>query len=245
MDYNFTAKVEGEFDNIAEGKVKWNKEIASFYKSFHPTIEEVSGLRLEHKVGERVLGNEPSTGKPVSVKIGRFGPVVQIGKADDHERPRFASLQKNQTIDTITLEEALKLFELPRTLGTFEDVDVVVAVGRFGPYVKHGSSFVSIPKTLKPQDITIEEAIELIEAKRKEEANKVRKTFAEDPDMQVLNGRYGVYICYKGSNYKIPKGTDTENLTLEQCRAIVADEANAPKKTARATGARKKSSSKK
>ncbi|MGN0229313.1 MAG: type I DNA topoisomerase [Muribaculaceae bacterium] len=246
MDYNFTAKVEGEFDDIAEGKVKWNKEIANFYKTFHPTIEEVSGLRLEHKVGERMLGNDPATGKPVSVKIGRFGPVVQIGKADDNERPRFASLQKNQTIDSITLEEALKLFELPRTLGTFEDVDVVVAVGRFGPYVKHGNSFVSIPKTLQPQTISIEEAIDLIEAKRKEEANKVLKTFAEDADMQVLNGRYGVYICYKGSNYKIPKGTDTDNLTLEQCRAIVADEANAPKKKATRGGAtRKKAASKK
>ena len=246
MDYNFTAKVEGEFDDIAEGKVKWNKEIANFYKTFHPTIEEVSGLRLEHKVGERVLGNDPATGKPVSVKIGRFGPVVQIGKADDNERPRFASLQKNQTIDSITLEEALKLFELPRTLGTFEDVDVVVAVGRFGPYVKHGNQFVSIPKTLQPQTISIEEAIDLIEAKRKEEANKVLKTFAEDADMQVLNGRYGVYICYKGSNYKIPKGTDTDNLTLEQCRAIVADEANAPKKKAARGGAtRKKAAAKK
>ena len=140
----------------------------------------------------------------------------------------------------------MKLFELPRTLGTFEDVDVVVAVGRFGPYVKHGNQFVSIPKTLQPQTISIEEAIDLIEAKRKEEANKVLKTFAEDADMQVLNGRYGVYICYKGSNYKIPKGTDTDNLTLEQCRAIVADEANAPKKKAARGGAtRKKAAAKK
>ncbi len=241
MDYNFTAKVEGEFDNIAEGKVQWNKEIASFYKSFHPTIEEASKLRLEHKVGERILGSEPETGKPVSVKIGRYGPVVQIGKADDNERPRFASLQKNQSIDSITLEEALKLFDLPRTLGQHDGEDVVVAVGRFGPYLKHGKSFVSIPKTYQPQAISLEEAVELIVAKQQEDANKVLKTFDEDPDMQVLNGRYGVYICYKGANYKIPKGTDTSNMTLEQCREIVADEANVPKKKV----ARKKSTVKK
>lgn len=245
MDYNFTAKVEGEFDDIAEGKVKWNKEIAEFYKSFHPKIEEVSGLRLEHKVGERILGEEPGTGKPVSVKIGRFGPVVQIGKADDNDRPRFASLQKNQTIESITLEEALKLFELPRTLGEYEGATVTVAVGRFGPYVKHGNSFVSIPKTVTPQAITLDEAISLILAKRTEEANKVLKTFDEDADMQVLNGRYGVYIHYKGTNYKIPKGTDTANITLEQCRAIVADEANAPKKKPAARGAAAKASASK
>ena len=230
MDYNFTAKVEGEFDDIAEGKVKWNKEIDDFYKVFHPTIESTTKLRLEHKVGERILGTEPGTGRPVSVKIGRFGPVVQIGKADDEERPRFASLLKNQSIEDITLEEALKLFELPRQLGEYEGEEVTVAVGRFGPYVKVGKLFVSIPSTLTPQTITLEEAIDLIVAKREANANKVVKSFDEDPDMQVLNGRYGVYICYKKSNYKIPKGTDTANLTLEQCRAIVADEANAPKK---------------
>ena len=242
MDYNFTAKVEAEFDEIAEGKVKWNKEISDFYKMFHPTIESTSKLRLEHKVGERILGEEPGTGRPVSVKIGRFGPVVQIGKADDEERPRFASLQKNQSIEDITLEEALKLFELPRTLGEYEGEEVTVAVGRFGPYVKVGKLFVSIPSTLTPQAITLKQAIELIIAKREAAANKVLKTFDEEPEMQVLNGRYGVYICYKKANYKIPKGTDTAALTLEQCRAIVADEANAPKK--RTAGRRKATSSK-
>lgn len=230
MDYNFTAKVESEFDDIAEGKVKWNKEISDFYKDFHPTIESATKLRLEHKVGERILGTEPGTGRPVSVKIGRFGPVVQIGKADDEERPRFASLQKNQSIEDITLEEALKLFDLPRTLGEYEGEEVTVAVGRFGPYVKLGKLFVSIPSTFTPQTITLDDAISLIKAKREADANKVVKTFDEDPDMQVLNGRYGVYICYKKSNYKIPKGTDAKALTLEDCRAIVADEANAPKK---------------
>ena len=176
------------------------------------------------------MGEEPGTGRPVSVKIGRFGPVVQIGKADDEERPRFASLQKNQSIEDITLEEALKLFELPRTLGEYEGEEVTVAVGRFGPYVKVGKLFVSIPSTLTPQAITLEQAIELIIAKREAAANKVLKTFDEEPEMQVLNGRYGVYICYKKANYKIPKGTDAASLTLEQCKAIVADEANAAKK---------------
>ena len=230
MDYNFTAKVEAEFDDIAEGKVKWNKEISDFYKIFHPTIENATKLRLEHKVGERILGEEPSTGRPVSVKIGRFGPVVQIGSADDNERPRFASLQKNQSIENITLEEALKLFELPRTVGEFEGETIIAAIGKFGPYIKHGKTFVSIPSSTTPQAITLEQAIALINAKRNEAANKVLKTFDEDPDMQVLNGRFGVYICYKKANYKIPKGTDAASLTLEQCKAIVADEANAPKK---------------
>ena len=230
MDYNFTAKVEAEFDDIAEGKVKWNKEISDFYKMFHPTIENATKLRLAHKVGERILGEEPGTGRPVSVKIGRFGPVVQIGSADDSERPRFASLQKNQSIENITLEEALKLFELPRTVGEFEGETIIAAIGKFGPYIKHGKTFVSIPSSTTPQAITLEQAIALINAKRNEAANKVLKTFDEDPDMQVLNGRFGVYICYKKANYKIPKGTDAASLTLEQCKAIVADEANAPKK---------------
>lgn len=234
MDYNFTAKVEAEFDDIAEGKVKWNKEISDFYQMFHPTIENATKLRLEHKVGERVLGEEPGTGRPVSVKIGRFGPVVQIGRADDTERPRFASLQKNQSIESITLEDALKLFDLPRTVGEYEGETITAAIGRFGPYIKHGKAFVSIPSSSTPQTITLEQAIELINAKREAAANKVLKTFPEDPDMQVLNGRFGVYICYKKSNYKIPKGTDAASLTLEQCQAIVADEANAPKKRATA-----------
>lgn len=230
MDYNFTAKIESEFDEIAEGKMKWNDGISTFYNDFHPNVETVSQLRLEHKVGERVLGTDPTSGKPVSVKIGRFGPVVQIGSTTDEEKPRFASLLSTQSVSTITLAEALKLFELPRTLGEFEDAVVTVAVGRFGPYIKHANKFVSLPKDFVPQEVTLEEAVKLIVAKRDSEAQKVLKTFAEDADMQVLNGRYGVYICYKKQNYKIPKGTDTENLTLEQCRAIVADEANAPKK---------------
>ncbi|MBQ4008359.1 MAG: DNA topoisomerase I [Muribaculaceae bacterium] len=233
MDYNFTAKVEEEFDDIADGKKQWNSEISSFYKDFHPNIERVASLRLEHKVGERVLGTDPKTGKTVSVKIGRFGPLVQLGSTDEAEKPRFASLLKDQSVASITLDEALKLFELPRTLGAFEGVDVVVAVGRFGPYVKHGSKFVSIPASISPQELTLEQAQELIVEKRQSEAQKLIKSFDEDPAMQVLNGRYGAYISYNKQNYKIPAKYVAQELTLEQCREIVADEANASKKSVR------------
>ena len=229
LDYNFTAKVENEFDEIAEGKKKWNDEIKEFYKGFHPDIEKVSSLRLEHKVGERILGNDPATGKPVSVKIGRYGPLVQLGSTDDIEKPRFASLQKDQSVATITLEEALKLFEMPRTLGTFEGKEVVVAIGKYGPYIKHDGKFVSVPKDMSPYSITLDDATELIKEKRSSEAKKVLMTFDEEPDLQVMNGRFGAYIVYKKVNYKIPKKYDATNLTLADCRAIVSDEANASK----------------
>lgn len=239
MDYNFTARIEEEFDEVAEGKLKWNESIDKFYTKFHPNVDEVANLRLEHKVGERVLGNDPKTGKPVSVKIGRFGPLVQLGSTDDAEKPQFASLLKGQSVNSITLDEALKLFEMPRNLGTYEDVDVTVAIGRFGPYIKHGSKFVSIPKEMSPQSITLDEAVALIVQKRDEDAKKVVRKFDADPDMEILNGRYGVYIAYKKKNYKIPKGTDAAALTLEECLKIVADEANAPKKTVRKRTAKK------
>ena len=240
MDYNFTAEVEEEFDAVAEGKKRWNDSIARFYATFHPNVEEVAQLRLQHKVGERVLGTDPKTGRPVSVKIGRFGPLVQLGRADDTEKPLFASLLKGQSVATLTLEEALKLFEMPRHLGDFEGSEVVVAIGRFGPYVKHDGKFVSIPATLSPQSITLEEAGELIVKKRQDDAKKVVRQFAEDPEMLVLNGRFGVYISYKKSNYKIPKGTDPANLTLDDCRKIVADTANIPKKRKPRQASRKK-----
>ena len=243
MDYNFTATVEETFDKIAEGEEKWNDGIRNFYKTFHPDVEKVSNLRLEHKVGERVLGTDPKSGKPVSVKIGRFGPVVQLGSADDESKPQFASLNKEQSINSITLEEALKLFDLPRDLGEFEGSVVTVAVGRFGPYVKHAGKFVSIPKTFTPETITLEEAQQLILDKRDSEAKKVLRTFDEEPELEVLNGRFGVYIAYKKKNYKIPKGTDIDALTLAECMKIVEDEANAPKKKAvrrKATTAKKK-----
>ena len=245
MDYNFTAKVENEFDEVAKGNVEWNKEIADFYDGFHPSISKVSTLRLEHKVGERQLGNDPKTGLPVMVKIGRYGPLVQMGTADDKEKPRFASLQKGQSIESITLEEALKLFDLPRDLGEFEGAQVTIGVGHYGPYVKHNGKYVSIPKEVSPTAISLDEAVELIKAHRENEAKKVLKTFEEEPELMVLNGRYGPYIVYKKQNVKIPKGKDAASLTLEECRAIVADEANISKGTARKRASRASSSTKK
>ncbi|MCM1483993.1 MAG: type I DNA topoisomerase [Muribaculaceae bacterium] len=241
LDFNFTASVEQRFDEIAEGNTPWRREITDFYDVFHPEVVRADEMRLEHKVGERVLGTDPASGRPVSVKIGRFGPVVQIGDSSDTEKPHFASLRKDQSVFDITLEEALKLFELPRTLGTFEDKDVTVAVGRFGPYVKHAGKFVSIPKDIAPTAITLEQAIELIEAKRMADAQKIVKTFPDDADMQILNGRYGVYISYRNSNYKIPKTVaDPAALTLEECRAIVSEQDSKPKRTARRTTSSRK-----
>ena len=241
MDYNFTARVEDEFDEVAKGNVEWNKEIADFYDEFHPNINKVSSLRLEHKVGERILGNDPKTGLPVMVKIGRYGPLVQMGSADNEVKPRFASLQRGQSIETLTLEDAVKLFDLPRDLGEFEGAEVTIGVGHYGPYVKHNGKYASIPKDISPTAITLDEAVELIKAQREAEAKKVLKTFDEEPDLKVMNGRYGPYIVYKKQNVKIPKGKDAESLTLEECREIVSDESNISKGTAgrRASRARK------
>ena len=245
LDYNFTAKVENEFDEVAQGNVVWNKEIADFYQDFHPNISKVSSLRLEHKVGERLLGYDPKTGLPVMVKIGRYGPLVQMGSADNENKPRFASLQRGQSIETITLNEALKLFELPRELGVFEDMPLTVGVGHYGPYVKHGNKYASIPKDISPTQITIEQAIDLIKAQREAEAKKVIKTFDEEPDIKVMNGRYGPYIVYKKQNVKIPKGKDAESLTLEDCREIVADESNISKGGGRKRATRARATTKK
>lgn len=232
LDYNFTARIESKFDEIAEGKLAWTEEIKQFYDMFHPAVDKASTMRLEHKVGERFLGNDPATGRPVSVKIGRFGPLVQIGEGDQEHKPQFASLLKGQSVSTITLEEALKLFEFPRLIGEYEGKDVSVAIGRFGPYIRHDNKFTSIPKSLTPAEITIDEAISLIEAKRQQERQRIVKTFDEDPEMEILNGRYGVYISYKKSNYKIPKTiTDPASLTLEDCLGIIANEKNTTKKT--------------
>lgn len=225
LDYNFTALVEEKFDEIAEGKSEWHAEIGDFYDRFHPAVEAALNVRLEHKVGERVLGTDPATGKPVSVKIGRFGPLVQIGDADSEEKPRFASLLKGQSLATITLEEALELFAFPRVLGDFEGAEVSVAIGRFGPYIKHDNKFVSIPKNLAPEEVTLEQAVELIVNKRAEEANRELKTFDEEPDLKVLNGRYGPYISFNKANYKIPKSVaDPSALTLEECKEIIANQ---------------------
>ena len=240
LDYNFTARVEERFDDIAEGKLPWADEISEFYNMFHPVVDKTLNMRLEHKVGERMLGTDPATGEPVSVKIGRFGPLVQVGDGDGDSKPRFASLLKGQSVATITLDEALKLFEFPRELGTFEDADVTVAIGRFGPYVRHKGKFVSIPKDEAPASVGLERAIELILAKRESESKKVVKTFDEAPGTQILNGRFGVYIASDGANYKIPKTVaDPAALTLDEVREIIASQETKPK-TKRRTAAKKK-----
>jgi len=221
LDYNFTASVEKEFDEIAEGDKEWTSLMGDFYKEFHPSVEGALAVKSDHKVGERVLGVDPTSGKQVSVKIGRFGPVVQIGTADDEEKPRFAQMRKGYSMETITLEEALELFKLPRQVGEYEGKVVTIGVGRFGPYISHNSKYVSLPKGYDPMEVTYDEAIELIEAKRKSEAEKTIKTFTEEPELQILNGRYGPYIAYKKSNYKIPKGVVPQDLSLDACMDII------------------------
>lgn len=239
MDYNFTANVEKEFDDIAEGKEQWTDAMRLFYKDFHPMVEKAASLKGEHKVGERMLGKDPKTGKPVSVKIGRFGPMAQIGSAEDSVKPRFAQLKKNMSIETITLEEALELFKLPRTLGEYDGKEVMVGTGKFGPYIHYGKTYVSIPKTINPLEITLEEALDLLKDKEDNDAKKHLKKFEEEPDMEIMNGRYGPYIAYKGINYKIPKSIkDPASLTLEACKEIVAKEEQRKgmKETANAEG---------
>ncbi|MEY8485891.1 type I DNA topoisomerase [uncultured Parabacteroides sp.] len=234
LDYNFTASVEKEFDSVAEGELIWTEAIDKFYKIFHPIVEATAAVKTEHKVGERQLGIDPKSGNPVFVKIGRYGPVVQIGvaHADDKEapKPQFASLMKGQSIDTIKLEEALKLFDLPRTVGEYEGKVMVAAVGRFGPFIRHDGKFVSIPKDLNPLTITAEEAIALIDGKREKDEQRFIKKFEEDPEMEILKGRFGPYISYQKANYRIPKTvTDPTAMTLEDCKKIIAD---APEKAA-------------
>ena len=223
MDYNFTATVEQEFDDIAEGKISWKKMLKKFYNDFEPTVEKTIKTREKHKVGERMLGNDPATGKPVFVKIGRFGPVVQIGAADDNEKPRFAQLPSDKGMDSITLEEALEQFSLPKTLGQFEGSDVVVGVGRFGPYVAHNKKFYSLGKKENPIAVTLDKAIELIETKRKQEVDRHIKDFTEDAKLQVLNGRYGPYLAYDGKNYRLPKNMHAKaaQLTFDECMAVI------------------------
>lgn len=221
LDYNFTASVEKEFDEIAEGEVQWTSIMKTFYDQFHPSVEKTLSIKTEHKVGERILGEEPGTGKTVSVKIGRFGPVVQIGTVDDEEKPRFAQMKKGQSMETITLEEALELFKLPRIIGEYEGKTVSVGIGRFGPYIQHNKVYVSLPKTLDPMKVTLEEAEQLILEKRAKEAERHIKKFDEEPDMEILNGRYGPYIAYKGNNYKIPKDIVPQDLSLKSCLELV------------------------
>ena len=228
LDYAFTASIEKEFDEVAKGGKPWDGVIADFYEDFAPLIEQSMTEKQERKVGERILGTDPESGRQVSVKIGRFGPVVQVGLASDADKPRFAQLQKGQSIDTITLEEALELFALPRTLGVYEDTPVLVNVGRFGPYVQLGKQYVSLPTGIDPMTLTLEEGIGLIEKKRQFEQQRQIKTFADNPNIEVLNGRYGPYIAANGKNYKIPAGTDPTSLDLAACMAIIEKAAEKP-----------------
>ena len=221
MNYNFTAQVEKEFDDIAEGDKQWKSVISAFYEKFSPAVNNAMTLKNEHKVGERILGSDPISGKPVSVKIGRYGPIVQIGSAEDEDKPRFAQMKKGQTIETITLEEALELFRLPRTLGEFEGSTVSVGTGRFGPYIRHDKFYVSLGGVADPLTITLDEAVSLILNKRDSESKKVLKTFPGNSEIEVMNGRYGAYIAYQGSNYKIPKSTDPTTLTEDECMDII------------------------
>lgn len=238
MDYNFTASVEKQFDQIAEGKKDWEAILNKFYQTFHPVVEEANNSHSQQKAGSRVLGTDPASGRPVSVRIGRFGPVVQIGTAEDTEKPAFASMKKNQSMETITLEEALDLFKLPRNLGEFEENTVTIGVGRFGPYIRHNNKFVSLPKGVDPLEITLEEATQLILNKREADIKKVIKTFEEDPELQVLNGRFGPYITKDKVNYKIAKKLDAATLSYEDCLEIIASQPKEAKKSAFRAGAK-------
>ena len=223
MDYNFTAKVEQRFDEIAEGDSAWTEMMKDFYTTFEPVVEKTMNIRSEHRVGERQVGVEPSTGKPVFVKIGRFGPVVQIGSADDKEKPRFAQIPSDKSMESITLDDALELFKLPREIGIFEGEKVVIGTGRFGPYVLHHKKYVSLPKDADPMSITLDEAVTLIKNKRQQEQQRHIKLFLNDSKMEILNGRYGPYIAYDGANYRIPKPmiNDVSSMSYEQCMEIV------------------------
>ena len=223
MDYNFTAKVEHDFDKIAEGKEKWTSMMKGFYKSFEPVVDKTLNARQEHKAGERELGKDPKSGRPVFAKIGRFGPVVQIGSAEDSVKPQFAQLPSELSMETLTLEEALELFKLPRTVGTLEGADVVIGTGRFGPYILHKKKYTSLPKTVDPMAITLDEAVAFINEKRQQEEKRHLKTFEEDAKLEVIDGRYGPYLAYDGKNYRLPKNVHQRaaELSFDECMAII------------------------
>ena len=242
MDYNFTANVEKDFDHVAEGGMKWTDLIRGFYTDFDPEVERIMADNSGQKAGERILGTDPATGRTVSVRIGRYGPMVQVGTTDDEEKPRFATLRAEMSMATITLEQALDLFKLPRTLGDYEGKTVTIGVGRFGPYVHHDGKYATLGKEDDPLTVSLERAIALICAKREAEAKSHLKAFAEEPGMEVRTGRYGPYIAFEGKNYKIPKAKADEaaNLTLDECRAIIEAEKNKSAKPARRRTAAKK-----
>ncbi len=237
MDYNFTADIEKEFDEVAEGKIAWEGVVKKFYEGFEPLVEKSVNTHTEHKVGERMLGNDPKTGAPVTVKIGRFGPVVQMGSVATGQKPRFSQLATGQKLETITLEEALELFRLPRKLGTYEGEPITIGAGKYGPYVAHKGSYVSIPKGTDPMEVTFEQAVIMMHHKHQEEAERHLRTFEEDAELEVLNGRYGPYIAYKGKNFRLPKALHerAKELTYEECMEIIngqneRSEAKTPKR---------------
>ena len=223
MDYNFTAKVEQQFDKIAEGKKQWTSAIKEFYKDFGPEVEKTMNRRSEHKAGERILGTDPKSGQPVFVKIGRFGPVVQIGVADNEHKPQFSQLPAGKSMETITLEEALELFKLPRNIGEYEGSSVVIGTGRFGPYIQHNKKYVSLPKSEDPLSVTLETAIKLIEEKRQQELERHIKKFDEDKKLEIMNGRFGPYLVYDGKNYRLPKNMHAKaaELSYQQCMDVI------------------------
>ena len=237
MDYNFTADIEKEFDEVAEGKIAWEGVVKKFYEGFEPLVEKSVNTHTEHKVGERMLGNDPKTGAPVTVKIGRFGPVVQMGSVATGQKPRFSQLATGQKLETITLEEAIELFRLPRKLGTYEGEPITIGAGKYGPYVAHKGSYVSIPKGTDPMEVTFEQAVIMMHHKHQEEAERHLRTFEEDAELEVLNGRYGPYIAYKGKNFRLPKALHerAKELTYEECMEIIngqneRSEAKTPKR---------------
>ena len=223
MDYNFTADIEKEFDEIAKGKIAWEGVVKNFYEGFEPLVEKSVNTHTEHKVGERLLGKDPATGATVTVKIGRFGPVAQMGNNEEGMKPRFAQLNAGQKLETITLEEALELFQLPRKLGTYEGEPITIGAGKFGPYISHKGSYVSVPKGTDPMEVTFEQAVIMMHRKHQEEAERHLKTFEEEAELEVLNGRYGPYITYKGNNYRLPKNMHerAKDLTYEECMEII------------------------
>jgi DNA topoisomerase-1 len=229
VDYHFTAGVEKQFDEIAQGLEEWTDMIRKFYNPFHKEVQNTIET-ADKATGERDLGIHPENGKKVSVRIGRFGPFVQVGDSDTEEKPLYASLRAGQSIETIALEDALELFKLPKRVGSFEDKEMTVAIGKFGPYIRHNSAFYSLPKDIDPLDVSEEQAVEIILDKRKRDSERLIKTFDENPDVKILNGRWGPYIEFGKQNVKIPKGKEPKDLTYEECKALADAEAKAPKK---------------
>lgn len=243
VDFHFTANVEKEFDDIAHGLTEWTKMLHDFYGPFHSEVEDTLE-NADRANNERELGVDPVSGKPVSVRIGKFGPLVQIGSPDDEEKPRFASLRKGQMIETITFDDAMELFKLPKKVGVFEDKEMTVAVGRFGPYIRHNSAFYSLPKGVDPLDVTEEECIQIIQEKRQKDIEKVIRVFDENPDAQIEQGRWGPFIRFGKQNLKIPKGTEIEKISYAD--VLKWAEADAPKgKAVKAKTAEKKTVAKK